>query len=160
MIRAFISSVLFTLFPFKKSIGAVRAKVDSLLFSFYLMRRACVATDFAQHLRRQFAVVQVEVVSRGVAHSASASDGRRLASVAFDRGDFFTNIMFMFFLKFVPIEVFFFWIKLGSKHGRNRIYTEFSVVRRLFKRLQNDIRSSVVQDLVKYNNSGGKLIEG
>jgi hypothetical protein len=51
MIWAFIGSVLFALFPFKQSVGAVRAKIDSLLFSFWLMRRARMLTDFAQHLR-------------------------------------------------------------------------------------------------------------
>ena len=34
MIRAFIGSVLFALFPFKQSVRAVRAKVESLLVSF------------------------------------------------------------------------------------------------------------------------------
>ena len=160
IIWAFIGSVLFAFFPFKESVGAVRAKIGRLLFSFCLMRRACMPADFTQHLRRQFAVIEIEEVSRGVTGSAPATDGRCLAAFAFDRGDFFTGIMFMLVLKFAPIEILFLCVKLRTKQGRHRIDPEFSVMRRFFKRLQNDIRSGVVQDLVKDNNGGSKLIEG
>ena len=52
MIWAFIGSVLFALFPFKQSIGAVGAKIGGLVFSFWPMRRARIVTDLAQDLRR------------------------------------------------------------------------------------------------------------
>ena len=51
MVWTFIGSMLPAFFPFKESVFAVRAKVSRLFCSFGIMGRACVATDFAEHLR-------------------------------------------------------------------------------------------------------------